>query len=375
MSQSPTQILRNIYLEVNSTLSRPRIGNPVLSESIEYICRCLSNRAGVRLLMACMIGKIDQPHVDPREPYTEIGGECSFSGRTYDERYLTPFISEFKLPCNPTTAFLTPALRNIDSPLTKEVVIVGRPARVYTEALNILDSVVHEEVEAEDVLAETIRVLCIIRNEKKSRMKTLLADIQKSRGGFPLPSEVIINLITQHLACKNASRLPVLVIAAAYQTVGEKIGERLRKLHVHNAADKQTGAMGDVEICLESDDHVVTVYEVKFKRVTRSDIVRAVTKIVEQQHKIDNYIFITTEVINEEVNDYARSLYDQLGGIEVVVLDCLGFLRHFLHFFHRLRTKFLENYQELLLAEPDSSVNQPLKEAFLVLRHTAESDE
>ena len=57
----------------------------------------------------------------------------------------------------------------------------------------------------------------------------------------------------------------------------------------------------------------------------------------------------------------------------MVILDCLGFLRHFLHLFHRLRTQYLDAYQELLLAEPESAVSQPLKEAFLSLRHASES--
>lgn len=48
-------------------------------------------------------------------------------------------------------------------------------------------------------------------------------------------------------------------------------------------------------------------------------------------------------------------------------------VRHFLHLFHRIRTKFLDAYQELVLAEPDSAVRQELKIAFLALRRTYES--
>ncbi len=55
------------------------------------------------------------------------------------------------------------------------------------------------------------------------------------------------------------------------------------------------------------------------------------------------------------------------------VLDCIGFLRHFLHFFHRSRIVFLNAYQELVLSEPDSAVSQPLKEVFLALRRAAEA--
>ena len=98
-------------------------------------------------------------------------------------------------------------------------------------------------------------------------------------------------------------------------------------------------------------------------------------KINSQAHQINNYILITTEVIDQSVNEYAKSMHEQLGGVEIIVLDCIGFLRHFLHFFHRIRIEFLDTYQALVLAEPDSAVKQPLKEAFLSLRQVAESDE
>ena len=75
-----------------------------------------------------------------------------------------------------------------------------------------------------------------------------------------------------------------------------------------------------------------------------------------------------------DVAEYAASLYRDTGGIEFVILDCIGFLRHFLHLFHRLRLNFLEAYQELVLLEPDSAVSQPLKEVFLALRRAAEFD-
>ena len=68
-----------------------------------------------------------------------------------------------------------------------------------------------------------------------------------------------------------------------------------------------------------------------------------------------------TDVIDREVKEYAASLYGQTGGVEVVVLDCLAFMRYFLHLFHRSRLPFVEAYQALVLAEPESAVGQPLK--------------
>jgi hypothetical protein len=371
----PNEILEAALARVPKNLSTPTVSNANILKRIEYVSRCLTNRAGVRLLMSCMLAKIDRPGVDPRCPYTEIGGSKSFSGRTYDEGYITSFISRNRLPCNSTTAFLTPALRNMDAPLTTETTIVGKPPEVYKHTLQLLDDVAKGKVSAENVLTETVRILVLLREERRGRMIGLLAGLKDSKGSLPLSAEAIVRLIGQHLACKNSSRLPVLIVAAAYKAAFKRLGEQPRPLKRHNAADEQTGAVGDVEICLVSDDRMVTIYEMKTRKVTTDDIDRAIQKISTTKPQIDNYVFITTEVIEKDVSKYAETMYEATAGSEVVVLDCIGFLRHYLHLFFRLRTAFLDAYQDLVLAEPTSAVNQPLKEAFLTLRQAAEADE
>lgn len=113
----------------------------------------------------------------------------------------------------------------------------------------------------------------------------------------------------------------------------------------------------------------------KMKRVTRDDIDHAVTKIARAETRIQNYLFITTDIIDPLVAEYARTIYEKLDGIEIAILDCVDFIRHFLHFFHRCRSAYLDAYQNLVLNEPDSAVSQTLKEAFLALRQAAESGE
>jgi hypothetical protein len=372
---NPDHILEQSLARASANLAKSFVVNKAIRQRVEYVCRCLRNRAGVRLLMACLLAKIDRPSVDPRKPYTEIGTRDSFSGRHYDETYITHFINEHRLPCNPTTAFLTPAFRNIDQALTTKVEIVGRPRQLYIDTIYLLNEVHKGHVSARKLLSEVLRLLIVMREEKESRMATLLAGLHSSVDHAPLSSEAIANLIEQHLNSRNSSRIPVLVVAAAYQVVGEKIGETLAPMTSHNAADEQTGALGDVEVRLINDDKVVTAYEMKRKRVTIDDIDRALQKLANSREHVDNYIFITTEVIDEHVRAYAADVYERTGGTEIAVLDCLGFLRHFLYFFHRARIHYLDAYQALVLAEPDSAVSQPLKEVFLTLRQAAEADE
>jgi DNA adenine methylase len=366
-------LLEKYYQDVRSKPDKSFLDDDELRAKIEFVCRCLTNKAPIRFLMACLLGKLDDSKVDIRKPYTEISGKGTYSGRAYDEQFVEPFVIKYKLPTNSTTAFLTPAFRNIDRKLTTDLILVGRPRQVYINALELLDLVQCGKVDSSNALKEIIRFLLIIKNENETRMKQLLRELKHSEDTLPLSSEQTVTLLQQHLSSKNSSRLPVLMVAAAYLSVKDRIGETALPLQSHTAADSQTGSIGDVEVTLISDDQIITCYEMKDKRVTIVDIENAIKKIATLKYRVDNYIFITTDVIEDEVNEYAKNVYDK-SGVEIAVLDCIGFVRHFLHFFHRYRTSFLDIYQSFVLAEPDSSVSQPLKEAFLVLRKAAESD-
>lgn len=372
MANEKVTAILDLALQKASKSKKPVVSNKEVVSRIELIARNAQNCACVRFIMACSLAKIDKPSVDIRKPYTEIGSDDAFSGRTYDKSYITEFVNQYELPCNSTTAFLTPAFRNRNAVLTPYVNLVGRPESVYKATLQLLDDVHQGKLSADELLTETIRWLLIVRDEKRQRMSSLLAGLKAAKGETSLPAEGIVNLIEQHLKLKNSSRLPVLVVAAAYEAASAYLGEQLQPLQGHNAADKQTGSLGDLEITLINEQQVVTSYEMKTRKVTKNDIDHAVDKVIQSNRSIQNYIFITTEVIDQEVVTYAYGIYEKTG-VEMVVLDCIGFLRHFLHLFYRLRMGFLEAYQELLLAEPESAVNQPLKEAFLALRQAAET--
>lgn len=368
----PTEILHAALQRAIVNLDQSFVADINIRSRVEYVAGNVANKAGVRLLMACLLAKIHVPSIDVRKPYTRIGGADSFSGRRYDESYITDFVNQHSLPCNSTSAFLTPAFRNRNAPLVLGLELEGRPAQLYIDVLQLLDDAHQGIVEPDILLAEIIRWLIINRNEQQRRIESLLKVLRTTRDAIPLSSEAIVNLVEKHMSLKGTSRLPVLIVAAAYQVAGQYLGERSLPLQAHNAADIQTGALGDVEITLADDSQVVTSYEMKDRRVTRGDIERALQKLEKTRKRVDNYIFITTDRIEDDVQEYARSIYGQTDGIEFVILNCLGFLRHFLHLFHRFRTEFLEAYQSLILAEPSSSVSQAVKEAFLSMRQVTE---
>ena len=365
---TPSERLEQLLSSAAVTLTKRSVRTKANRTRVDAICRSESNRACVRLLMACMLARLDRPEIDPRKPYTEIGTPDSFSGRSFDEQYVGRFVQSHRLPCNSTTAFLTPVLRNIGIAITPDVVLIGKPRQLYADTQLLLNEVAEKRESAESVLLDVIRILVQIRDERLKRLAQLQSELRSGADALPLSSEAIVSLMRQHLASIHSSRLPVLIVAAAYQAAAHRLGERLLPLQSHNAADQQTGAVGDIEVTLASDDRVCTVYEMKHKVVTLDDLERAVQKVAGREERIDNYVVITTDRIDAAVSDYAVTLYEATGGTEFVVLDCLGFIQHFLHLFHRCRADFLDSYQSLLLDQPDSSVGLPLKEAFLVMR-------
>jgi len=383
---TPIEILNAAFDRATDSIQK---GEPLMIpsevvEKVEYVCRLTSNKSGTRFILASTLAKIDDPKLDIRKPFCkEIKENDSYSGRRYDEDFVAAFLDSHDLlgVCNSTTAFLTPAYRTKGSTLTPDAEwFIGKPPKLYKILLELLDYVYTGQVTPEYLLTETIKWLLIIRTERRQRIQSLLANLSiLDDEDIPLSAEAIVKLIRQHLDSPRSSRLPVLIVAAAYQAASAYLGERFLPLESHNAADKQTGSLGDLEITLINDNNVVTSYEMKKKKVTTLDINNAVQKISQRfsdrGYRIDNYIFITTDRIDKDVEEYAASLYEQTGGFEIVVLDCLGFLRHFLHLFHRLRVQFLDEYQKLVLAESENAVPHELKETLLTLRQAAESAE
>lgn len=368
---NPADILEVAYQSALDNQETFFVASANLTDDVEFVCRC-SNQAGTRFLMACLLAKLSNPSFDIRKPYTEIGGKGVYSGRHFDETYIAPFAFKHELPVNPTTSFLTPAFRTNKSLIAPGVELIGRPRQLYEKVIKLISATHEGLIKPEFLLMEVLRWLIIVQEERAQRIETIFASLKAAQTELALPAESIVTLIQQHLALPKSSRLPVLVVAAAYQAARERLGEQTLPLHGHNAADSQTGALGDVQIVLCDESDVLTVYEMKAKRVLREDLEIAIQKLAAASRRIDNYIFITTDRIDENVTEFAVTLHGKIG-IEFVILDCIGFLRHFLHLFYRVRMEFLDGYQNLLLSEPDSAVNPTLKEAFLSLRLATET--
>ena len=88
----PRKLLDIALKRALANISHPIIDDPEILNRVNSVCRNKINRACVRLLLAALLAKIHRPEIDIRKPYTEIGGPDTYSGRTYDEKYISEFI-------------------------------------------------------------------------------------------------------------------------------------------------------------------------------------------------------------------------------------------------------------------------------------------
>ncbi len=306
-----------------------------------------------------------QPTVDIRNPFTEIGTDDCYSGRTYDERYLQVFIMEHSLPLNRTTAFLTPAFRTFNQPLLVETKLSGKPTVLYASLISLLQDIQKGVHPPEDYLKEALRLLIQIRDTQQQAIQERLSRLEGVHK--ELGTQQILEIISKHLKMPRSSRLPVLVIAAAYDTTKESLSKHYMRLLPHTAADKPTDVLGDLEIELSGQGIPYIVYEVKDRVITQSDIQNALLKLSERTELPAQYAFVATKPIPSAVYEYIESINRQRLGTELQAYDCLEFLKYFLHLFHEKRTRFLDRYKELVLNEPASAVAQSLKEKLLEL--------
>ncbi len=93
---TPTEILDAALARAVADLDKREVVKTENRERVARVARDTRNRACVRLVLACMLAKVHKPTVDPRRPYTEIEGVGTFSGRSYDEGYISAAIQSHR---------------------------------------------------------------------------------------------------------------------------------------------------------------------------------------------------------------------------------------------------------------------------------------
>ena len=65
---SPKEILDIAYKKASDNVNSPIVSDADIVGRVDFVCRNIQNRAGVRLLLACLLAKVHKPSTDIRKP-------------------------------------------------------------------------------------------------------------------------------------------------------------------------------------------------------------------------------------------------------------------------------------------------------------------
>ena len=209
------------------------------------------------VLMTSLVYKIQFPKQDIRNHQDGIAN--GYSGRTFDTRYITPFLKKCKFPAMAESGWLTRSLEQ-KMPYNLEYTGAITPANLKTAFLTLLDNVQNQAADSTDYLSFILQGLIIQRNAQQ-------IDLPKPT---VLAINTILNLLEQHFNTKytadGASRLPVLAFYAIYQCLLNETkrfeGKQLLPLESHTSADMRSGRIGDIEL-LDEQGRSFEAVEVK----------------------------------------------------------------------------------------------------------------
>lgn len=318
---------------------------PAIAQQLDVIVNHSEDRKGVMTVVCTsLLYKLIYPSQDVR--YHQADLPNGYSGRTFDSKYVTPFLRQHKFPSMAESGWLTRSLEQ-KSPYTKDYRGAIKPTELKTAFLQIFNEIEVGNSSPTMMLDYLLQKLIIQRDS----FKIALAKPQN------LLIKDVIQLLDSHFHLRykaaGASRLPVLALYAIYECVFENDlkryqGKKLLPLESHNSADTRSGRLGDIDIIDENGDAFEAV-EVKFDISINRDII-SIAKEKILPSKVERYYILSTENPLESDLSMINSEIDKLNnthGCQLVVNGILPTIKYYL----RLLVKpsdFIEHYVDLI---------------------------
>lgn len=323
--------------------------NEIIKNKLDIVLNHSEKRKGViTVLFTSLIYKSLNPKQDVRKHQSQM--DQGYSGRTFDTKYITPFLQNKKFPAPSETGWLTRSLET-NSPYYLDYKPNITPKKLKTAFLELLDLAKDKE-SAENFASYLLQGLIIQRNSQE-------IDLAKPTD---LPISVIINLLTTHFnssyTSEGASRLPVLALYAVYQCLINEAkrfeDKKLLNIESHTSADSRSGRIGDVDI-VDAKNRPFEAVEVKFGIPINSQLIRiSFEKFKTTQVK--RYYLLSTDNIDE--TDKENIIFEiekikKIHGCNVIANGLINSLNYYLRLISDT-SDFISNYVDLV--ENDSAL-------------------
>ncbi len=345
---NPTEFLESTYERCMSIVGDKTEITSVLPDhekvDLDILLDKSESAKGVfTVALTSIVYKILNPEQDIRNHQESI--PLGYSGRTFDSKFITPFLKLHRFPAMAESGWLTRSLEQ-KQPYTMEYPGAIKPDILKTAFLTILDRLQTTE-DPSNYLIYLIQGLIIRRNSQ-------FIDLAKPAN---LSIETILSVLHSHFyssyAAEGASRLPVLAIYSLYQClmIEAKRFESMNLLPIesHTSADKSSGRIGDIEVC-DSKNRPFEAVEVKFEiPITIRLVQDAYAKF--QTTPVNRYYILSTAKPPEK-SDFAEIREEiqrikNVHGCQVIVNGIMPSIKYYLRLLENT-FEFVDKYVDLI---------------------------
>lgn len=280
-----------------------------------------------------------------------------YSGRTFDTKFITPFLKSHRFPAMAESGWLTRSLEQ-KVPYDKNYTGAIKPDELKTAFIEVLDKI-QNGANCELYLLYLLQGLILKRNQQN-------IELAKPTN---LSIKSILDLLNAHFNAKynaeGASRLPVLAIYAIYQCLILEAKrfehKKLLPIESHTSADTRSGRIGDIEI-IDENNRSFEAVEVKHGITISLQLVQdAYTKF--QTTPVNRFYILSTAPYpaQEELNKILIEVQrvKNIHGCQLIVNEIMDSLKYYLRLLDNTY-EFVENYIKLI--ETDTALKFEHKE-------------
>jgi len=316
MPQTPIEIMETAYQSAKDQSIKAILSvlpNDCVQELKIIVENAETQKAVLGVTLTSIVYKVYESLQDIRKH--QEGMENGYSGRTFDTKYVTPFLkSKFPHFAMAESAWLT---RSLEQPHPYNLDFPGkiRNTSLKSAFLNTLN-----RMQTDSKLAPKMLVaLMALMFEASAKDDALFANVQVTSG---LTIAKIIDAVSQHirhdygLGVVGTARIPVLAIYSVYNLLMPDVkrysGKILAPLESHTSPDSRSKSLGDIDVN-NADNSCFESIEIKHNKPITADMVSVAYRKIRNTN-IDRYYILTTsepifgdhESVMQEIEKYKK---------------------------------------------------------------------
>lgn len=356
MPQTPETILETAFQKATSKSVRALLStlpDDCVQDLETIVANAETQKAVLGVSLTSIVYKIFKPSQDIR--YHQESMEKGYSGRTFDTKYITPFLKR-KFPhfAMAESAWLT---RSLEQPHPFDFNFPGkiRNADLKSAFLKTLNRLQTNSKLAGKMLAALIGLML----QASARDDILFANV---RVASRLSIAQLIEAVNQHIhydygrGATGTARIPVLAIYSVYNLLLQEgfpryTGKILAPLESHTSSDIRAKALGDIEL-KNADGSYFEAVEIKHNKPITADMIGVAHRKIKHT-SVDRYYILTTHEPNfENYNAIMREIqnYSKIHSCQVIINGVIPSLKYYMRLMNNPQA-FVDEYTKWLAFE------------------------